>query len=33
MIKKPLSRQITAIGLLAILNPVPQVEGEPSSAF
>jgi len=33
MIKKPFSRQLTAIGLLAILNPVTQAEGEPSQLF
>lgn len=33
MIKKPLSRQLTAIGLLAILNPVTQAEVESSRLF
>ena len=31
--KKPFSRQLTAIGLLAILNPVTHAEGEPSQLF
>ena len=33
MIKKPLSRQLTTIGLLAMLNPAQPVAGQPDRLF